>query len=151
VNGGVERVRRDIASGRARGERLGGGDHHLHRDRRGAHRQRTAEQPREREGVVDRAAVGGERGPRGERIVGLELRLRVGEREDDLTLADLRRLDEAGLAGRRDDDVGLREESIERTPMTSTSGRARIAASMRPVWASSAVSMTSSRTVSFSP
>ena len=78
-----------------------------HRDGGAPHRQRAAEEPWKRERVVHRATVRGEGGPCSERRCGLDLGLGIREREDDLPAPHLRRGDEAGLTGGRDDDVRL--------------------------------------------
>ena len=69
--------------------------------------------PGKREDVVDRGAVGGERGAGAQRGLRLDLGVRVGQREDRLSLADHLGADQPRPPGRRDDDVGAGHDGRE--------------------------------------
>ena len=70
--------------------------------------QRALEDPRVAEHVVDARPVGGERRAGGQRVLGLDLRRRVGQREDDLAgRGPSRGVISPGTPAGGDDDVGL--------------------------------------------
>ena len=110
----VERVGDQLVPACKGRDGIGRGHQHRIREAPRARLERTLEQPREGQHVVDALAVGGEGGALLARHERLDLRIRVRQRENHLTLPHPLRPDEALDAGRGDHDVRALHERLER-------------------------------------
>jgi hypothetical protein len=89
------------------GEGFGGGELHFHVDIPGPGQQRPAKDAGVAQDVVHARPVSGEGRPRFHGVLGLYLRVGVGERQDHLPLAHHLRFYEARYSGRRHHHVRL--------------------------------------------
>ena len=113
VNVAVKNVGHELGLDRQARERPRRRALHLEVDDAGPGQQRAAEDARVAEDVVDARAVGRERRAGSKRLVGVDLRLGIGQREDDLAGPDHPRRDESRLAAGRHDDVGLAHDRLQ--------------------------------------